>query len=140
MRTACLLLLVACGSSSPPTPSDPIANTATPDAAPPRTSPTGPGHCAAPAGRLRGCVHDEHGEPLAGATVVVTSPGEPGPMSAITDEHGGWAIEVDGEVLDLDTYYDDLVVHQVVHVGVDPQPIDTPIDLTQAGGEVIEIR
>ncbi len=104
MRALVLLALAACGGSSPPA-AEPVSNEASP--APIVEDSDAP--CDPPPGRIRGCVVDEHGAPLAGATVRVEETNLGGDTSVVTDLHGAWGVDLPGRHFHITIYYGDLV-------------------------------
>ncbi|MDB4958313.1 MAG: TonB-dependent receptor plug [Myxococcales bacterium] len=95
-------------------------------------------------GAIQGVVTDKAtGEPLAGVTVVVTSPGLSQTQTQITDEKGTYKITdlPPGDFL-VTFYYADITVEQSgVHVGVNKvTPIFQKINQAAAGGEIVHVK
>lgn len=95
-------------------------------------------------GAVTGAVVDKAtGEPVVGATVVLTAAGRSGTSAAVTDEHGRYVIgNVPPGVYDVTVYYAD---SQVRSGSVSVQSgksaaINAAVDTSQSAGEVIEIQ
>lgn len=105
----------------------PLANTA-PHAAP---SPPPPPSCGAPrfTTRLRGCVHDSKtGQPVVGVTIVAHQP-DGSLQAVITDDTGAWGVDVPGDAVPIDIYYDTILLHAVAQAGVVSEvAIDVPTE------------
>ena len=95
-------------------------------------------------GAIQGVITDAASSaPLAGVTVIATSPATQQQQTAITDDKGEYKITdiPPGEYL-VTFYYADITVEQShVHVGIGKTtPVYQKIDQTKAGGEVVHIQ
>ncbi len=98
---------------------------------------------SATTGAIQGVVKDKAtGEPLAGVTVVATSPALQGEQTAITDEHGAYRIDnLPPGTYVVTFYYSDVTIERAgVAVGVArTSPVYVKLDTGASAGEVIEI-
>src|SRR6266853_1639007 len=95
-------------------------------------------------GAIQGQVKDSKTkEPLAGVTVIATSPALAQTQTAITDDKGTYKISdlPPGDYL-VTFYYADITLERSgVHVGIDKStPVFQEINQAQAGGEVVHIQ
>ncbi|MFT3697407.1 MAG: carboxypeptidase regulatory-like domain-containing protein [Kofleriaceae bacterium] len=91
---------------------------------------------------VRGKVTSTKGEPLAGVTVIATSPNSP-TQTAITDEQGNYLVAASPGTYTLDYYYADVTVErknvQIADNRI-AQLSTQKINEQAAGGEVIQIK
>jgi hypothetical protein len=96
------------------------------------------------AGAIQGTVSDARtGAPLAGVTVVVTSPSLQGTQEAMTDAEGQYKItNLAPGIYAATFYYADLTVRRInIEVSVNrTTPVYIKLDQTRAGGEVITVE
>lgn len=95
------------------------------------------------AGAIQGQVKDKTtGEPLAGVTVIVSSPSLAQTQSALTDDKGAYKVSdlAPGDYVVTFYYGERTVQHSSVHVGIGKSvPVFQTIDQTGASGEVVHI-
>jgi Ca-activated chloride channel homolog len=95
-------------------------------------------------GTIEGVIKDKAtGKPLAGVTVIVSSPALPNAQTAITDDKGYYSIaSLPAGIYLVMFYYADLTVqHAGVAVSANQTvPIYQSIDSTKATGEVIQVK
>jgi outer membrane receptor protein involved in Fe transport len=99
---------------------------------------------SATSGAIQGVVTDEAtGEPLAGVTIVVTSPALQGTQSAITDGSGGYKVtNLPPGTYVVTFYYSDVQVRRsgvIININK-TNPVYIKLNTAQAGGEVIEME
>jgi len=94
-------------------------------------------------GAVQGVIKDEKGDPLAGVTVIVTSPALSQTQTAITDEKGFYQVNQlpAGDYLVTFYYADKTIERSGIHVGIGKStPVYQTINTSEVGGETIKIQ
>ncbi|HEX4492618.1 MAG TPA: TonB-dependent receptor [Acidimicrobiia bacterium] len=97
---------------------------------------------SATTGAIQGQVKDEKAAPIAGVTVIITSPSLAQTQTALTDENGVYKIAdlPPGDYLITFYYQDSTIEKSGIHVGIEKTvPVFQTIDTSKVGGEVIKV-